>query len=58
MFFIAKSEYLSQSLAFPDKRQTNPSRNGSDLSVLAPVTGLELTFALIAFYSTFKKIAV
>jgi len=48
MFFIAKSEYLSQSLAFPNKRQTNPSRNGSDLSVLAPVTGLEFQIQLQA----------
>ena len=44
--------------ASPNRKQTNPSRNGSDLSVLAPVTGLELTFALFAPFGNFKKIAV
>ena len=39
--FNAQSELLPQSSAFPNKKQTNPSRYGSDLSVLAPVTGLE-----------------
>ncbi len=43
-------ERLSQSMLFPNKKQTNPSRYGSDLSVLAPVTGLELTFELFAIY--------
>ena len=41
MFFIAKSEYLSQSLAFPNKKQTNPSRYGSDLSVVCLVSILD-----------------
>ena len=39
--FICLSVLQHRSLLFPNKKQTNPSRNGSDLSVLAPVTGLE-----------------
>ena len=30
----------------PNKKQTNPSRYGSDLSVLAPATGLEFQIQL------------
>jgi len=46
--FNAQSELLPQSSAFPNKKQTNPSRYGSDLSVLAPVTGLEFQIQLQA----------
>ena len=52
------NEALFQSSLSLNKKQTNPSRYGSDLSVLAPVTGLELTFELFASFGNFKKSAV